>query len=153
MDQSIQQISSLLQDISWEFGSRGFDTESCGNLTYVEYMTLKRINTCAEIPALALAARMGITKGGMSKIINRLEQKGYVRRERNKSDGRVCCVVPSKAAKTVLEQCAQHYSEALSRLLQKVDSHQIAMLRTALHSVAEELERKQQEKPKCTCTR
>lgn len=152
MDQSIRQISSLLQDISWEFGSRRFDTDACGNLTYVEYMTLKQIAHCTEIPALALATRMGITKGGMSKIINRLEQKGYVRRERNKNDGRVCCVVPNREAKTILKQCEQHYSETLSHLLQEADSHQIDMLRSALHYVSEQLEREQQKAPKCNCT-
>ena len=35
---------------------------------------------------------LGVTKSGATRIVDRLEEKGYARRERDPHDGRVCCV-------------------------------------------------------------
>ncbi len=144
MDQSMMRMSQLLKDLSWEFGAKRFDVSLHANLTFVEYMTLTQIIRCKEIPSLTLAARMGISKGGMSKIIDRLEQKGFAKRERNRVDGRVCCVVPSEKAEKVVEQCEEQSSIFLSELLEGAEPHQIDMLRSSLEYVAAKLERSQQ---------
>ncbi len=139
MHNEIHRLYSLLQELSWEFGSSSFDTVCCGSLTYMEFMTLKRIHSHREIPVLNLAEEMGMTKGGVSKVVDRLERKGYAARVKNRSDGRVCCVVPAQGAETVLEQAAEQYTRILHRALDHADPGDITAALKALEFLSQAL--------------
>ena len=121
MNKNIPEIHDLLQDLSWYFGSQGFDGECCEDLSLVEYMALRKAYDKSNITINDLGKSLNITKGGVSKIIDRLENKLYVSRHQSSSDGRVCCVLPTEKGINAIHKISNHYSDYLEELLGEVD--------------------------------
>ncbi|MGI8404114.1 MAG: MarR family winged helix-turn-helix transcriptional regulator [Thermomicrobiales bacterium] len=62
------------------------------NLTDLQCVTV--LDSTGPITAGRLAEMMGLTTGAITGVVNRLEQKGYVRREKDPSDGRRVVIHP-----------------------------------------------------------
>ena len=62
------------------------------NLTDLQCVAI--LTTTGPIPAGQLAETMGLTTGAVTGVINRMERAGYVRREKDRSDGRRVVVWP-----------------------------------------------------------
>lgn len=118
MNRTIPEIYSLLQDLSWYFGNQGFDGECCDGLSLVEYMSLKKICSTKDITIQEISTALNITKGGTSKVIDRLEEKSFALRKQSPEDGRVCCVQATKkglnAVRKIAEQNSAYLAEALN---------------------------------------
>ncbi|MCM2294176.1 MarR family transcriptional regulator [Allorhizobium sp. BGMRC 0089] len=57
-------------------------------LTYPQYLTLMTLWETDHLTVKALGARLGLDSGTLSPLIKRLEQNGYVRRQRDGKDER-----------------------------------------------------------------
>lgn len=121
MDKNVSAIYHVLQDLSWYFGNQGFDGECCEDLSLVEYMALKKIRDQQNIPVQRLGDTLNISKSGISKIIDRLEKKNYVSREKSVDDGRVCCILLTKNGMDALNKITEHYAAYLEEVLGEVD--------------------------------
>ena len=62
------------------------------NLTDLQCIAI--LTSTGPVPAGQLAETMGLTTGAVTGVINRMERAGYVRREKDRSDGRRVVVRP-----------------------------------------------------------
>lgn len=150
MSSAMRELYDQLQDLAWEFGPQGFNNSSSGGLSYVEFIALKRIYYTKDIPVQGLADSLGMTKGGISKIIDRLEQKGCAVREKNTEDGRVCCITSTAAGKEILESVLDHYAGYLDDVLSQADSEEIDVIRKGAAYLAAAIAKKEGSHA-CTC--
>ncbi len=75
-------------------------------LTHQQYNVLRIVRGAgaAGIPTLAIAERLIESAPGMTRLLDRLEEKGMVRRERCKHDRRqVLCYMKDEGARLLLE--------------------------------------------------
>lgn len=129
---TVSDIYNLLQELSWYFGNQGFDGECCGDLSLVEFMALKKVCGTDDITMQEIGAALNITKSGVSKVIDRLEEKNYAIRVQSSKDGRVCCVKPSEKGLNTVEKTTDRYSEYLLEVLDSVEQDSLANIRDVL---------------------
>jgi DNA-binding MarR family transcriptional regulator len=77
----------------------------------VEFTILQLVHENAPVTASKLAKALGVTAPGVTIWLDRLEQRGLVKRERNETDRRTQNVC-------VTRKGAQHVTDAIERLLQ-----------------------------------
>lgn len=132
MNQNIPSISMLLQELACYFGNRGFDGECCEDLTLIEFMALKMAfaNSCFSIQDIGQA--LDLTKSGASRIIDRLENKGYVTRERSPADGRVCCVPVTTKGTELLSRAENKNISELNAMLKDFEPEMIDQIEKTL---------------------
>jgi len=132
MDQKMIDIYNLIQELAWLFGDHGFNGECCGDLTFIEYMALKKIEASDQITVQETGRALNFTKSGASKIIDRLENKGYVARQVSPLDGRVCCISPTIQGRSAAAGIIQQYTSYLDEILQELGPAEISNIRSAL---------------------
>jgi DNA-binding MarR family transcriptional regulator len=132
MNAQIPEIYDLLQEIAWNFGSHGVNGECCGDLSLVEFIAIKRIYSTADISVQQLGNALNFTKSGATRVINRLEKKGYVARVSSQEDGRVCCVSVTEKGKVTLLQITKNYSDYLADVLKNMEPAGIDQIKSSL---------------------
>lgn len=58
-------------------------------------------------------------------MIDRLESKGYVVRERSLEDGRICCVIVTAHGKKTISNILERYTAYLNEVLKDLDQQMI----------------------------
>lgn len=132
MNENIPDIYNMIQELSWHFGNHGFNGECCGDLSLVEFMALKKINECKEITIQEVGNAINFTKSGASKIIDRLENKGYVIRMNSPIDGRVCCVLTTEKGIETLAGIINYYTLNLNNILKGIEPQKVDQIRESL---------------------
>ena len=75
---------------------------------------------------------MNFTKSGATRIINRLEDKGYVVRQNSPVDGRICCVsITDKGTQAIL-QIAENYTSYLDEVLKDLEPLTVEQIRASM---------------------
>lgn len=96
-----------------------------GILTPSEIHIVNIIGCGEGILMSELALRIGVTKGAITQIISRMEEKGFVRRNKHKIDARV--VVVSLSEKGVLAYNVHHelHEEFCQKLYEQLSPQEI----------------------------
>jgi DNA-binding MarR family transcriptional regulator len=118
MNKSILGIYDSLQEIALHFGSHGINGECCDDLSFVEFMALKKIHGNNDFSIQEVGNALNFTKSGATRIINRLENKGYVAREHSPIDGRVCCVKITAKGLKVTSKITEKYAAYVEGMLE-----------------------------------
>jgi DNA-binding MarR family transcriptional regulator len=129
---NIPDIYNLLQEIAWHFGNHGFDGECCEDLSLVEFMALKKAAEKNNISIQEMAGNLKFTTSGATRIINRLENKGYVTRERSPVDGRVCCVPVTVKGTQIISKTMNNYTAYLEDMLKGLEQQKVDDMKEAL---------------------
>lgn len=132
MNKSISDVYNLIQELSWYFGNQGFNGECCGDLSLVEFMALKKVYENENITIQEIGKLLNCTKSGASKIIDRIESKGYVLREQSPVDGRICCVTISAKGIAVITKIVEKYTDYVSEMLKDYDAQTVENVKAAL---------------------
>ena len=117
MNKNIPDIYNLIQELSWYFGNQGFNRECCGDLSLAEFMALKKVYENKNITIQEIGNTLNFTKSGASKIIDRIENKGYVTREQSPIDGRVCCVIVTATGAEIILKTMEKYASYVEEML------------------------------------
>jgi DNA-binding MarR family transcriptional regulator len=88
------------------------------DLTQVQWGPLFMIKTCRCRTAAALARELNVDTGSMTRTLDRLEDKGYLRRERSTDDRRVVKLVLTEAGERVIADIPYVLSAVLNDLLE-----------------------------------
>lgn len=132
MNKQITNIYDSLQEIVLHFGSRGINGECCGDLSFVEFMALKKVYLNTDNSIQEIGNALKFTKSGATRIINRLENKRYVIRENSPVDGRVCCVsITNKGIEAILK-ITKNYTAYLEDILNEFESQKVEHIKDAL---------------------
>lgn len=114
-------LPALIQEIAWRFGANGLKGECSAGLTHPEYWALHIAREHPESSMQEIAQELGFTKSGTSRVIDRLEKKGLVRRIKSPQDGRVCCVEVTRSGKMRVESVMQENESRIAGVLSKID--------------------------------
>jgi len=82
-----------------------------------------------------LAELEGLAQPTMTLLVQRLEQRGWVERERHPDDGRVVLVSVTDAGRTTLERFRAHVLAALRSHLDAMQDQEIAELEAATETL------------------
>jgi len=132
MNNNILDIYDMLQEVAWFFGNSGFDGECCEGLSLVEFMALKKAYSNKDFSIQNIGNALNFTKSGATRIINRLEDKGYVRRERSALDGRVCCVSVTTKGTEVLTEIMDKYTVYLNEMFKDLEPQKVDNIKDVL---------------------
>lgn len=132
MNNNIPNIYNSILELAWHFGNHGFNGECCRDLSLVEFMALKKIKESDNITIQETGNALSFTKSGASKIIDRLETKGYVMREISPIDGRVCCVNATTKGIEVIKSIIEEYSVYVDEMLNEFDADTIENINSTL---------------------
>jgi MarR family 2-MHQ and catechol resistance regulon transcriptional repressor len=122
----ISDISRSLIEIAWHFGPKGLNGECCENLTMPEFIALDKVATRQHCAIQDVGYSLGFTKSGATRIVNRLEKKGYVQKIKSNEDARVCCVEITKSGEQVLLSTNQRYLEQFHAITSKMSGYSLA---------------------------
>lgn len=104
-------------------------------VTVAEWVMLRALYECDAIAPSALAARMGMTKGAISKLADRLLEKGLIARTGNPDDRRghkLSLSATGTAKVPVLAGLADANDAAFFAVLNDADRHRLQALLRAL---------------------
>lgn len=135
MNKNIPEIYKLIQELSWYFGNQGFNGECCGDLSLVEFMAVKRVHDQKNSTIQEIGKSLNITKSGASKIIDRLENKGYVLRAQSAVDGRICCVGITDKGAEVLAKIVESYTDYVGELMKDFDPTAVDNVKNVLEKL------------------
>lgn len=132
MNENIPDIYKLIQELSWYFGNQGFNGECCGDLSLVEFMAVRKVHEKEYITIQEIGKSLNITKSGASKIIDRLENKGYVLRQQSAADGRICCIGITDKGTEVIAKIVESYTDYVGELIKDFDPQAVDNVKNAL---------------------
>lgn len=117
MDKNLVTLGSLLEEIAWYFGNHGISEKCCEDLSFAEYIALKIVYGNDQSSIQFIGHALNFTKSGATKIINRLEKKGYVIRLNSPRDGRFCCVSVTDKGIAIISKITDNQSVHLENIL------------------------------------
>lgn len=132
LNNKVTDIYHSLLELAWHFGNQGLDGECCDNLSLVEFMALKRISGNKNLSIQDIANTLNFTKSGATRIIDRLENKEYVLRERSPMDGRVCCVNTTVKGQKIVTKIIEQYTTYLQDKLKNLEPNTLENIKMTL---------------------
>jgi DNA-binding MarR family transcriptional regulator len=136
---AISDISRSLIELAWHFGPKGLNGECCENLTMPEFIALDKVASSPNCPVQDVGYSLGFTKSGATRIVNRLEKKGYVEKVKSHKDARVCCVEITRSGEQVLLSANSRYMEQFHALVSKMSGHSLVDIVEMLTAMAKAL--------------
>lgn len=127
-------LSLLIREITWNFGARGLKGECCGDLSQPEFRALCLASERQQCSMQDIAKDLGFTKGGATRVVNRLEKKGYIERQRSREDGRVCCVKVTAPGSMLVKTVNREKEDRITKIMASVDPGMQEVIKTALQS-------------------
>lgn len=140
-EQQARDLVELLDEIIWRFGSQGPEGYCCGDISYTEYRAL-RVLAKGQNSMQRLGQQLGLTKSGATRVVDRIEHKGYARRERDTDDHRVCCVTLTDAGRALVDQSFTEFAGKARESLTRMDMELRHILVAALRSFVRTFENK-----------
>ena len=108
-------------------GNREMSLTAVATLASLERSGAQRITT--------LASAEGVSQPSMTQLVQRLEQRGLIRRESDPADGRVALVQLTEAGKAALLARRQRNAERIAELLGDLPESDVQALSDALAAV------------------
>lgn len=130
------EISRALLEVIWHFGPRGLNGQCCADLSMPEYMALEKVANTPNCPVQEIGTVLGFTKSGATRVVNRLEKKGYIVKKKSSEDGRICCLVLTPGGEAMIRSVAAHYDEKVGRLLARLPERTGHGIKEAMSALA-----------------
>jgi DNA-binding MarR family transcriptional regulator len=147
MNKNITAISSLVEKTAWHFGNHGLSEKCCEDLSFAEYTALKIVYENDQSTIQFIGHALNFTKSGATKIINRLEGKGYVIRKNSPRDGRFCCVSITDKGIAVISKIIENQTIQLENILQNLTLEKKEDIKIALEILVNALQEHKALKP------
>lgn len=95
----------------------GQGLDDTGNLSLSEFDVMIRLHRepAGRLPMTRLAAEVGLSTGGFTKLADRMENAGLVTRERSNDDRRVIFVAPTEYGRSSTVAALAHHADHLRR--------------------------------------
>jgi DNA-binding MarR family transcriptional regulator len=130
-----QDLVDLLDEVVWEFGGQGPEGYCCEDISYVEYRALRVLSKSKDCTVRGIGEALGFTKSGATRVVDRLERKGYAHRKRNEVDHRVCCVVLTDEGRSLVERILEGFAQKIAASLDRMDKDMGDVLLSSLRSL------------------
>jgi len=110
-------IAGALAEIIWELGAQGLDGECCAGLSLVEHRALGHLAKGHDCDVQTVGQGAGLSRSGATRLVNRLEERGLLVKERSSEDARVCCVGLTAEGRRSLSKAERVFVARLERIL------------------------------------
>ncbi|MGB3916682.1 MarR family transcriptional regulator [Thiothrix litoralis] len=106
------------------------------NLTFPQLLILKKLTNENRITTSQLADELSLSRATITSIVDRLENRGLVTRERSEDDRRVIFLMLSEAGASLLKNAPPSLQENFVQRLRKLEEWQKTMILSSLQQVA-----------------
>ena len=134
MAENTDQFVKYIDDIVWHFGIHVQDSSCCYGMSYADIRALKEISFECDCSMQNIAQKLGFTKSGATRVVDRLEKKGLAERRKSEADGRVCCVSPTAKGREALDEINGTAHARMNEIVEKIDEPMRQIILTALSS-------------------
>jgi DNA-binding MarR family transcriptional regulator len=110
--------------------------ERQAGVTVPQILVLQTIDECGSLAVSELARRVSLSQATITSVIDRLAQKGLVRRDRSATDRRVVSVSLTDFGKVRIADAPELLQEDFIRRFEKLEPWEQKMLIAALERVA-----------------
>ncbi|GGY30394.1 hypothetical protein GCM10008098_24860 [Rhodanobacter panaciterrae] len=115
--------SEIVRAIEAELASQGLD------LSFTQYLILKKSQQLGAVSATELARAVELDGGAMTRQLDQLERKGYLRRSPHEQDRRALRIELTEAGSTIWQNtasvCSQRVMNAAQRSLNPAEQAQL----------------------------
>lgn len=132
--ENTEQFLKYIDEIVWNFGIHVQDSNCCHGMSYADIRALKEISFECDCSMQNIAQKLGFTKSGATRVVDRLERKGLVERRKSETDGRVCCVSPTAKGREALGEINGNAYARMNGIVEKIDEPMRQIILTALSS-------------------
>lgn len=105
-------------------------------LTFPQLLILKKLAEAQKLTASQVADELSLSRATITSIVDRLESRGLVIRERSEEDRRVIYLALSEAGAELLENAPTPLQEDFIQRLRKLEDWQKTMILSSLQQVA-----------------
>jgi DNA-binding MarR family transcriptional regulator len=106
-------------------------------ISVAEWVALNQIERGTDVTPAELADAMDMTRGAISKVLDKLEAKHWITRTASREDNRVQLVSPTRPGRRVLPELAAIADDNDSRFFCALDADEQATLRKLLQKLAD----------------
>ena len=127
--------SAVVARLEQMLAEQGFD------LSFTQYLVLKHLAHFGELSATDLARNLAHDAGAMTRVVDKLSDKGYVRRHPSETDRRAMRIELSEAGRAVwrdVHACADACIESCLRSFTVVERTQLASMLTRMIAALDE---------------
>ncbi len=97
-----------------------------GRLSLVHLNVLIVLNAEGPLPMRGLAEALDVSQASATGIVDRMEQRGLVTRERDAEDRRVVRVLPSDTGRSLVDGVADQRRDHLARMLEGLTDDEVS---------------------------
>lgn len=113
------------------------------DITTAQWAVLMQVASRSGDTASALCKCTGCDTGSMTRMLDRLEEKGLIRRERSTADRRVVQLLLTDAGRALLPDVVPRVVDALNFGLRDFSSDELGQLKAQLRRILANLERRE----------
>lgn len=115
------------------------DEVCCGDLTFQQFETLRRIERAPKVTLSSLAAELQIDQSTASRNLTLLERGGYLSKARHEADARAVIVELTRKGRTALSSLSCDERDVFAGLYDRIPVAQRASVLAALTALSEAL--------------
>lgn len=140
MNYRIDRLGTLLQDISRQFWARFEQRTVAYGLSAAQWRLLGHVLREGPSTQTTLAALLGVEPISVSRLIDRMEQQGWVLREAQTEDRRVRIIVATEKARDIAPSVRTIAEELYDEALAGLDDETRRVLHITLLKITENLQ-------------
>jgi MarR family transcriptional regulator, organic hydroperoxide resistance regulator len=110
--------------------------DCCSDLSLTEFLALDSIGKPGDCAVQDVGGKLGFTKSGATRLVDRLEKKGWVIKERSAADGRVCCISLTDEGNRIYLKVMESFSGRMKGLLEGYHESEINLIIQALNRLS-----------------
>jgi DNA-binding MarR family transcriptional regulator len=132
-------FGSLLVELTRIVSRIERDEVCCGDLTFQQFETLRRIEGAPRLTLSSLAAELHIDQSTASRNLVRLERDGYLSKARDGADGRSVNIELTRKGRTALSSLSCDERDAFAELYDRLPASQRGAVVASLKVLTEAL--------------
>ena len=121
--------------------SKRFRNQHVDAVTQAEYLVLAIVAESGAVSMSSLCERTMMLKQQITRMVNQLEEKGLVQRERSAQNRRVVLVRPTQAGCSLIQEVHKAVHDELSRIFSQLDEQAVEAYLGAIETINDILER------------
>lgn len=136
LDQTLNTLLvSLFRDIM-DIEQKSLITEEFKDITVNDMHVIEAVGLDNKKPSSAVAKKLAVTMGTLTKAVDGLTEKGYVNRERSVEDKRVVLLSLTERGEAAYHHHAGFHKDMISAVVAQLDEEEREILTKSLGSLA-----------------
>lgn len=133
IEKKYEEITSLLRSLGTRVVLYQQYISELLNVYSHDFTTIDILKETGAITAGELAQRVGLTTGSVTSLVDRLEKRGYVARERHPRDRRKVIIVPHYEEKTEVQNVFSNLNENMLSLSAQYTEKELLIIKRFLN--------------------